>query len=591
VKILAIQALRGPNFWSFRVPKLIQVRLDLSEHFTFDTKVWESFCKQHNLFLEWQSNFDLAAASNQKLQQIAFLTLALQKKVGAQVKYFDFKQTKSKDCFNLVFEYETEITGKQAAKAAVVVFNQLSKNQEDVFDKEVELLLQSFNLEKPNTKLKQLISEAVKADIPYLLGDDENKFQFGYGKMAVLLSEDALPDSIQTIFPNGQNGRIPIFAITGSNGKTTTSRLIAHILKVNGYKVGFTTSDGIYIDGKMINKGDTTGPMSAKIVLRNPLVNVAVLETARGGIVRAGLGFDWCDISVVTNVQDDHLGISDIETMEDLTQVKGVIVKATNPFGHTILNADNPYSVSLANNAPCTVNWFSMQSDNPMIINDLVKDGFAAFVQDNFLVLKINNQNIQVLPLKEIPITFGGKVGFMVQNALAATLATAIFGIKPSEISKGLKTFLPSTEQTPGRMNIFDLEKCKIMVDFAHNPDGFAGIRDFLSGIESSNKVGIIVATGDRKEEDIIELGRLSAEMFNQIFIHQVKFLRGKKAEELVALLVKGIESHKPSVPWQRVPDNQEPLEYAYKLATPGSFITALSDVLNNPLELIKSLK
>jgi UDP-N-acetylmuramyl tripeptide synthase len=589
VKILAIQALRGPNFWSNDVPKLIQSRLDLSEQNKLKEQVWENFLVQNSLLVDWI--FQLRTQSDNTLSKLAFLALALQKRVGAEVDYFDYKATKFDHCFNLVFEYETEMTGKQAVKSAVAIINQLAKKQDVDFSEQLDLLSQIFQSERPGPQLQQLISKAQELNIPYLQGDSDNKFQFGYGKNSVLVSQDSLPVSLDTIFPQGQNGRIPIIAITGSNGKTTTTRLIAHILKVNGYKVGFTTSDGIYIDGEMIDKGDTTGPMSAEIVLRNKEVEVAVLETARGGIVRAGLGFDSCDISVVTNVQEDHLGISDIETMEDLTQVKGVIVKATKPLGLTILNADNNYAASLAKQAPCRVSWFGLNLNNPILADAMRGGANAAYIQEDKLVIKVNNQTNTVIPVSEIPITFGGKVGFMVQNALAATLATALFGISPMNIAKGLKTFMPSAEQTPGRMNIFELSKCKVLVDFAHNPDGFGGIRDFLSGIESPNKIGIIVATGDRKEEDIIELGRLSAEMFDHILIHQVKFLRGKTAEELVASLVKGIELHKPSVTWQRVPDNVEPLAFAYKLATPGSFITALSDVLNDPFELIKTLE
>lgn len=589
MKILAIQALRGPNFWSNDVPKLIQARLDLSKQNNLDDEVWDDFLFQNSLLVDWV--FLLRKQLDNELCKIAFLALALQKRVGAEVDYFDYKATKFDHCFNLVFEYETEMAGRQAVKSAVAIINQLAKKQDAGFSEQLNLLSQIFQAERPSPQLQYLITEAQALNIPYLQGDTDNKFQFGYGKNSVLVSEDALPSSLETIFDKGNNGRIPIIAVTGSNGKTTTTRLIAHILKVNDYKVGFTTSDGIYIDGEMIDKGDTTGPMSAEIVLRNKVVEVAVLETARGGIVRAGLGFDCCDISVVTNVQEDHLGISDIETMEDLTQVKGVIVKATMPSGNTVLNAENVYTASLAKQTTSKISWFGVNLNNPILAKALKGDADAAYVKDDKLVLKVNSQVDTVIPVNEIPITFGGKVSFMVQNALAATLATALFGIKPMDIAKGLRTFLPSAEQTPGRMNIFELSKCKVLVDFAHNPDGFAGIRDFLSGIESPNKIGIIVATGDRKEEDIIELGRLSAEMFDHILIHQVKFLRGRTAEELVNLLVKGIELHKPSVIWQRVPDNMEPLGLAYKLATTGSFITALSDVLNDPFELIKTLE
>jgi cyanophycin synthetase len=423
------------------------------------------------------------------------------------------------------------------------------------------------------------------------LPSNQNKLQFGYGKNGLELNNTIDANSILSLFSENREWRIPIIAITGSNGKTTTTRLIAHIIILSNAKVGFTTSDGIYVDGKMIDEGDTTGPISAATVLRNKEVEFAVLETARGGIVRAGLGFDACDIAVVTNVQDDHLGISDIETLEDLAKVKGVVVNSVKKNGVAILNADNIYTKKLGEQANCKVSWFSLDKNNSVFKNKKYNGNAFAFINNNKIIVQKGEDRIIEIDLADVPITFNGTLKFMTENVLAATLACYNYGIEIGTILNGLKSFFPSAEQTPGRMNIIEFKKCKVLIDFAHNIDGFIGIRDFLKSIDSKNKVGIIVGTGDRKDSDVIELGKISAQMFDHILIHQVKFLRGKTAIELIELLVQGINSENSGTTWERVADDVEPLKYALSKAKEGSFICALSDVLDKPIELVSEYK
>jgi cyanophycin synthetase len=212
----------------------------------------------------------------------------------------------------------------------------------------------------------------------------------------------------------------------------------------------------------------------------------------------------------------------------------------------------------------------------------------VAFIENNQIVVQRAANNQTIAHLRDVPITFNGTLGFMVENALAATLAAATFGVAAATISAALKSFYPSVAQTPGRMNIFDVQGSKVLVDFAHNPDGFAGIRDFLASIKSPFKIGIIVGTGDRKDDDMRELGRISAQMFDLTLIHQTKFLRGKTAEELVDLLVQGVHQHNKNARWMRIPDAEEPLAFALNLAKPNSYITALSEVLTDFPELIE---
>ena len=394
---------------------------------------------------------------------------------------------------------------------------------------------------------------------------------------------------IDMLYPTGKSCRIPIIAITGTNGKTTTTRLIAHIVKNNGFKVGFTTSDGIYVGNSMLTKGDTTGPVSAEFILKDPTVEFAVLETARGGILRSGLGFSRCDVAVVTNIQEDHMGLSDINTLKDMARVKGVVAESVKRDGYVVLNADNEYCAGISKEVSCNVAYFSMNENNPVIVDHCKKGGIAAIYENGFITIKKGDWKFRVQKVANVPLTFGGRVSFMIQNVLAATLATYVYGFATEDIATSLETFIPSAAQTPGRMNIFDFKEYKVMIDFAHNADGFRGIKEFLSTIESTSKIGIITGTGDRRDDDIRDMGRISAEMFDHIIIRQDKFLRGRQAEEIVKLLVEGIQQVNPMTSYEYVPKEIEALNHAFSIAKPGSFIVALSDVIDNAIEVVHS--
>ncbi|MES2592675.1 MAG: cyanophycin synthetase [Bacteroidota bacterium] len=394
---------------------------------------------------------------------------------------------------------------------------------------------------------------------------------------------------IDMLYPTGKTCRIPIIAVTGTNGKTTTTRLISHIVKNNGFKVGFTTSDGIYVGNSMLTKGDTTGPVSAEFILKDPTVEFAVLETARGGILRAGLGFSKCDVAVVTNVQADHMGLSDIHTLEEMTKVKAVVVESVKRDGYAVLNADNKYCVSIGKNASCKVAYFSINENNPVIVEHCKKGGIAAIYENGYITIKKGDWKFRVEKASLVPLTFGGTVTFMIYNVLAATLASYVYGFKIEDIQMPLETFIPSAAQTPGRMNIFTFKEFKVMIDFAHNPDGFRGIKEFLSSVDSPLKIGIITGTGDRRDSDIRELGELSAQMFDHIIIRQDKFLRGRQAEDIVKLLVEGIEKVDPKQSYEYIPKEIDALKHALSMAKPGTFITALSDVIDNAIDIVQS--
>jgi UDP-N-acetylmuramyl tripeptide synthase len=588
MRILSVQALRGANFWSTINTKLIQVRLEIDCDVYNDKKSLALLNKINFLTIDFQKEIEATKTTEELFAKIC---LCLQSSAHFRVEFFAVKKTIYPTIYNVVFEYAYEEAGISAAYAAQKIIQHLIQKKSLDYELEINQIKKIISEIKPNETISNLLHQAKQKNIPVLLPSNQNKLQFGYGKNGLELNNTIDVNSILSLFSENREWRIPIIAITGSNGKTTTTRLIAHIITLSNAKVGFTTSDGIYVDGKMIDEGDTTGPISAATVLRNKEVEFAVLETARGGIVRAGLGFDACDIAVVTNVQDDHLGISDIETLEDLAKVKGVVVNSVKKNGVAILNADNIYTKKLGEQANCKVSWFSLDKNNSVFKNKKYNGNAFAFINNNKIIVQKGEDRIIEIDLAYVPITFNGTLKFMTENVLAATLACYNYGIEIGIILNGLKSFFPSAEQTPGRMNIIEFKKCKVLIDFAHNIDGFIGIRDFLKSIDSKNKVGIIVGTGDRKDSDVIELGKISAQMFDHILIHQVKFLRGKTAIELIDLLVQGINSENSGTTWERVADDVEPLKYALSKAKEGSFICALSDVLDKPIELVSEYK
>ena len=393
---------------------------------------------------------------------------------------------------------------------------------------------------------------------------------------------------VDMLYPPGKEFRIPIIAVTGTNGKTTTTRLLAHIVKNNGKRVGFTTSDGIYIQNTLLEKGDTTGPMSAEFILKDPTVEFAVLETARGGILRSGLGFGSCDIGVLTNIKEDHLGLSDIHNLKDLTRVKRVVLDSVKKDGWCILNADDDYSMRLADDLRPKVALFSLDENNPHIKKFAKEGKITCVYEDGFVTIKKGEWKIRIERVKNIPITMDGKAKFMIANVLAASLAAYVYGFEIPNIALALTTFIPSAQLTPGRLNVFKFKNFKVMIDFAHNPASYEAIEDYLRNVESNKKIGIISGVGDRRDNDIRECGKIAARMFDHIIIRNEKHLRGRTEDEINGLIIEGIQSVDKSVSYECIPKEIDALKHAMSLAEEGTFITALSDVINNAIELVQ---
>jgi len=418
----------------------------------------------------------------------------------------------------------------------------------------------------------------------------------GPGFRMHLAPTDGMPRNVAAnvvdmMYPVGSNSRIPIVAITGTNGKTTTTRLIAHMVKMMGHKVGYTTSDGIYIQNHMLDVGDCTGPGSAEFVLKDPTIDFAVLETARGGLLRAGLGFHNCDIAVVTNIAPDHLGLRGINTVEQMARLKGVVPETVLPEGYAILNADDDLVFGMGNDLKCNVALFSMDENNERIKRHAQRNGLAAIYENGYITICKGTWKMRVCKTVNVPLTFGGKARFMIQNVLPATLTGYIRGFDLRDIKMALESFIPSPSQTPGRLNLFEFQKFSVLLDYAHNAAGMTALMHFIEKLEGSPKIGIIAGIGDRREEDNEAMGKLAAEMFDEIIIRQDKHLRGKTEEELIAMLTKGIESHDPNKKVTIFKSEKQAISHAIENAKEGSLIVCCSDVVPDALKQVLAYK
>jgi len=393
---------------------------------------------------------------------------------------------------------------------------------------------------------------------------------------------------VDMLYPQGKPFTIPIIAVTGTNGKTTTTRLISHIVKNNGYRVGFTTSDGIYIQNTMLTKGDTTGPISAEFILKDPTVEFAVLETARGGILRSGLGFSQCDIGVLTNIKEDHLGMNDIHNLKDLTKVKRVVLDSVKKNGWSVLNAEDEYSMRIINDLPSNVAIFSLDENNEYIKKFAKEGRITCVYEEGFVTIKKGDWKIRIGKVKDFPITMEGKAKFMIDNVLAASLACYLYGFGIEDISNSLRTFIPSAQLTPGRLNVFKFKNFKVLIDFAHNPAGYEAIEDYLKNVESTKKIGIISGVGDRRDEDIRLCGKIAGRMFDHIIIRNEKHLRGRTEEEINGLIIDGMQASGRDVSYETIPKEIDALKHAMGMAEEGTFITALSDVISNAIDLVQ---
>ncbi|GAB3576174.1 cyanophycin synthetase [Hymenobacter daeguensis] len=389
---------------------------------------------------------------------------------------------------------------------------------------------------------------------------------------------------VDMLFPRGSTARIPIIAVTGTNGKTTTTRLIAHLVASKGYKVGFTTTDGIYIQGVQLQKGDCTGGQSAEFVLKDPTVNYAVLETARGGMLRSGLGFHTCDIAVVTNVAADHLGLRDIYTVEEMAAVKGVLPRTVRKNGWAVLNADDDLVYAMARTVDCQVALFSMNENSPRIQEHVEAGGVAAVYEEGYVTIYRNSYKLRIDRAAEFPVTFEGRAGFNIENCLAAGLAGYLAGFDKDDIKTAFRTFIPSAAKTPGRMNVYKFPKFDVIVDYAHNTAGITKFAEFMNATPATRKIGVVSGLGDRRDEDTLGFARIAGRIFDEVILRQDRDLRGKSKEFLKEIMERGLRLDKPDLPITYIENEMDAIDHVLKTAPEGAVVTMLSENLSATL-------
>lgn len=334
---------------------------------------------------------------------------------------------------------------------------------------------------------------------------------------------------------------IPIVAITGTNGKTTTTRLIGHVLSLANYNVGMTTTGGIYINNNCIDARDNTGPESAMAVMINREIDIAVLETARGGIIRGGLAYDLADVGVITNITDDHLGLDGVESLEDLANVKSLVVEAVKDNGYSIINVDDKMSRSIIHRIKSNIIMFSKDKNNELLRQNLIKGGIGVYTKDGYICVEQNANIYKIAAIDDICITLGGKLIYNIENSMAACAALIGLGINYFTISKGLTSFYCDEEHNPGRFNMYNVNGATVILDYGHNIEGYKAVLKGVTQLKYSRLIGIIGVPGDRLDSNIIDVGKISADYFDYIYIKEDEDKRGRRKGEVANLLMKGL--------------------------------------------------
>ncbi len=388
------------------------------------------------------------------------------------------------------------------------------------------------------------------------------------------------------LFPEG-DGRIPLVAVTGTNGKTTTVRLCAHLLGKSGLRVGMTNSDGVYIGGQRIDTGDCSGPKSARNVLLHPDVDAAVLETARGGLLREGLAFDRCDVAIVTNIgMGDHLGLAHIHTVEDLAVVKRVIVENVSPEGYAVLNADDPLVAAMAESCPGSVLFFSRNPHHPLIAASRVRRERVVFASSDG-IHAVQGKFEHHFAWSEIPLTRGGAVPFQIENAMAAIAAGWALGLSWEIIQNGLSSFRSDAATAPGRFNVFDFRDATVIADYGHNPDAILALVKAVEAFPASRRTVVISGAGDRRDEDIVSQTRMLGAAFDEVVLYQDQCQRGRADGEVLKLLREGLENAPRTRKIAEIRGEFAAIDRALDRLNPGELCLILVDQVDEALSHI----
>lgn len=444
-----------------------------------------------------------------------------------------------------------------------------------------------------------IIEEAKSRGIPASFDKALDQIRLGYGKYQKCISPALISFISKTpsvildkLFPQGEPFTIPIVSITGTNGKTTTTRMISQILIHHGYKVGTTTTHGIYINRKCIEQGDTTGPISARRILNHHKVEAAVLETARGGIVRGGLGYEKADVAVFTNLTEDHLGIDGINTLKELLKVKAQVIEAVKEGGVCVLNADDPWVMQVASKARGDKLLFSLSRSNPYI-SDSVKPGTKTiFLEDNSIFAAKNGRAMEIIKINDIPATLNGGLKYNVYNSMAAIGACLALGVRISAIRNAMRIFSCDDRTNPGRFNIYDMGEFKVILDYGHNHDGYRATIDGVKCLKPARTIGVIGVPGDRRNDDIKKIGKISGGFFDKVIIKEDRVLRGRKPCEVANILKDGVlEAGMEPSNVEIIPDEVKALQKALSYAKKDDVIIIFFEKMDPMVSLIRNYK
>jgi cyanophycin synthetase len=407
-------------------------------------------------------------------------------------------------------------------------------------------------------------------------------------------SRDVAAEIIDQMYPPGTTARVPLVAVTGTNGKTTTVRMVAHLLGQDGRRVGVCTTEGVYLGGDLLYKADASGPRSAQMVLGNRAVDTAVLEAARGGIVRRGLGYDRADVAIVTNITDDHLGVDDIVDVDDLVEIKALVAEEIRMGGHVVLNADDPRVAEFAERRAVlkrrpVIRYFAQSGDNPVIERHLRANGVAYFTEDGWLVEAEGRRTSALLPVTEVAGSFDGKADYMIANALAAAAAARALGIPTSLVVSGLRTFEPH-RCNPGRGCSFHIEDTPVIVDYAHNPAAVAAVGGLLRRVWGREGVAAVTLPGDRCDELVMDTARQVARSFDRVVVYEDEDLRGRRSGEMTRLIVDGLTEARPDVRIHTAGDLKDAVGIALGLTVPGEPLLLLYEKLQPVADLLQTL-
>lgn len=590
--IKKIKALNNPNFYSHQPTIVMQIEIENSDEINL-SRSSDLSARLKNLLpkkpLEGKMR-DIRTSENEIAVIVKNVALGLMNLAGLNEPNGIVRISGEPQFYEIAVESEAEHAAAFLLETAVATVGAALKNEHYDADGRIEEARKIAADGKPKANLQATLEAAARREIPYFFDAENSLLRLGYGKnlIAVKAEKDSaffeiisssgsknriLPsvadsknlgdEILELIYPENSESKIPIVAVTGTNGKTTVTRLTSHVLMKAGLNVGTATTSGILFNGETIATGDMTGPISARRVLENEQADIAVLETARGGILRRGLGWNWTDVAVVTNITEDHIGQDGIETLADLVSVKALIAERVRENGTLILNADDAEAVGLVNRPAVSfvkkkIVFFAMNEENSIVKKHLEKGETVYFVRENWICERRGEAVAQkIAETDKISITMNGTADFQIQNALAVAAAARALDLSPEQIAAGLYSF-QNAVQNPGRNNLYRVGKGFVLVDYGHNTDGFAAVSRMASRWTGKTVTAIIGLPGDRDNRVIEEAAAVAARGFDRVIVTEEVNLRGRAPGEMAKLLCDAIERAKPGGDCEIIPDEIE---------------------------------